>query len=52
MDTIIIRVYTVDGNYHSTRQISIPVESLHDYIQENELKPNEILESHNLEEVK
>ena len=51
MNTLTIRIYTQDGNYHSSREITIRIEDLREYIEENELKSSEVLESFSLEKV-
>lgn len=51
MDTLTIRVYTNDGGYNSSREIKINIEELREWIEENKLKPIEVLESISLESV-
>ena len=52
MDTLIIRVYTNHGGYQSSREIKVSIDELKEWIEENKLKSNEILESFTLEGIK
>jgi len=51
MDTLTIRVYTTEGTYSSTRTVSINIDELKEWIQENKLNTREKLESITLESV-
>lgn len=52
METLTVRIYTEENNYKSSRQIKIDVEELRMLIKEDYLKPDEILISLDLEEIK
>ena len=51
MDTLTIRIYTQDGKYSSTREITINIEDLRQYITDNHLKSTEELTSFSLEKI-